>query len=330
MSEPSPPVAAHAIATVRAFNRDYTRRIGVLPESMLDTPYSLTDLRVLYEIAHRRDVTAAELASDLGLDRGYLSRILKQFGSAKLLAQDPSPSDGRRRHLRLTPEGRTYFARINAEQERQVAQMLSELNRQRLDAVLTGMQAIQSAFAPAPMPPAGTATRPTLAPAPTPPGTPVTLRPHKPGDMGWVIERHGTLYFDEYGFDESFEALVAQIASDFITKLQPSRERCWIAERDGQRLGCIFLVSSQDNTTAKLRLLLVDPQARGLGVGRQLVTACVQFARSAGYREIVLWTQQNLFAARHLYQQAGFVKASDEPHHSFGCDLVAETWKLNL
>jgi DNA-binding MarR family transcriptional regulator/GNAT superfamily N-acetyltransferase len=351
------PVAARDIATVRAFNRDYTRRIGILQESLLDSPYSLTEARVLYEIAHREGVTAAELANDLGLDRGYLSRILKKFSRGELVAQRESASDGRRRHLGLTTAGQRCFAKLNEHSEQQIAQMLGELDQGRLQAVLVGMEAIQGAFAsPQAGPPISGPKAPSSLPTPTAAPTAltptptmssasragsspasaiasvsdqVTLRPHKPGDMGWIIERHGALYFLEYAWDERFEALVAQIASEFIMKLQPVRERCWIAERDGQRLGCIFLVSG-GSETAKLRLLLVEPGARGLGVGRRLVGECIRFAREAGYREVVLWTQQNLSAARHLYTEAGFTRIAEEPHHSFGHSLIGETWQLRL
>src|SRR5579872_561057 len=311
------PVSATHIATVRAFNRDYTRRLGLLQRAMHDTPFSLTEARVLYEIAHRRDVTAAELRHDLGLDRGYLSRILKRFSERKLLRQEASSSDRRRRHLRLTGMGERCFAGLDRKSQRQVKEMLAPLADEKLQVVLTAMNAIHSALA-----------NPVIA-ATDIAAAPVTLRAHRPGDMGWVIERHGTLYSREYGWDERFEALVAQIAADFINHFKPGRERCWIAQANGRRVGCIFLVA-QDETTAKLRLLLVEPDARGLGVGRHLVSECVQFAREAGYAKVVLWTQDELLAARHLYQQAGFVLTHKEPHQSFGHNLVAETWELVL
>jgi DNA-binding MarR family transcriptional regulator/GNAT superfamily N-acetyltransferase len=327
------PVPAQHIATVRAFNRDYTRRIGILQESLHDSPYSLTEVRVLYELANRRGITAAELATDLGLDRGYLSRILKRFTTNKLVAQDASTSDGRRRHLRLTAAGTRCFAGLDGKAEKQIGQMLSELDAPGLQSVLAGMQAIQQAFAPAAGDLPATSRPPTPRAAATPTAAPahaeITVRSHQPGDMGWVIERHGTLYCREYGWDERFEALVARIAAEFITNLQPTRERCWLAELNGRRVGSIFLVA-QNDTTAKLRLLLVEPGSRGLGVGRRLVGECVLFARAAGYGKMVLWTQQNLSAARHLYEQAGFRLTAEEPHHSFGHDLVAETWELKL
>ena len=304
-------LADDQIALVRAFNRDYTRRIGVLQQSLHDSPYSLTEARVLYEIAHEPAVTAGELAARLDLDRGYLSRILARFTKQKLITQAASAEDGRRRHLALTATGRRSFASLDSQSQQQAARMLSGLDAPRLQSVLSGMQSIRAGFDPAPV------------------SSEVVLRQHRPGDMGWVVERHGALYFEEYGWDERFEALVAQITADFITNLDAARERCWIAERSGVRLGCIFVVR-QSETIAKLRLLLVEPKARGLGVGRRLVTECVQFARTAGYRKVALWTQQNLSAARHLYEEAGFKRISQTPHQSFGHDLIAETWELEL
>lgn len=369
------PIDAAEIARVRAFNRDYTRRIGVLSEGLLDSPYSLTEVRVMYEVAHRRDVTAGELADELELDRGYLSRMLKGFEAKKLLARTASAADGRRQHLRLTPAGKRVFAPLERRSQQQVRAMLSALDDQRRRAVLQAMEVIQSAFAgsmtlgtpcgstadpskrarpsevPVPSAASGRNAPSALDEPPAPPGKPsdltqtagpngsrrhngphaaeVSLRPHRPGDMGWVIQRHGELYCKEYGWDEEFEALVAEVAVGFIHNFDASRERCWIAEREGRRLGCIFLVA-KDTTTAKLRLLLVEPDARGLGIGRTLVTECVRFARTAGYQKIVLWTQENLTAARRLYSEAGFRKTAEEPHHSFAHDLIAETWELEL
>lgn len=305
-------VPSREIAVVRAFNRDYTRRIGVLGEAYQDTPYSLTEARVLYEIAHRPQVSAAELAADLSLDRGYLSRILKRFTAQRLLVQAASKQDGRRRNLTLTTAGKRTFAELDHKSQQQVAAMLAGLDCARRQAVLSGMQSMQRAFGSS-----------RLAPAD------LVYRQHRPGDMGWVVQRHGELYFQEHGWDETFEALVAGIACDFIRNLRPERERCWIAEHEGRRLGCIFLVAGEAGT-AKLRLLLVEPEARGLGVGRRLVGECVAFARATGYSRILLWTQESLGAARHLYTQAGFRRTAAEPHHSFGKDLLGETWELPL
>jgi DNA-binding MarR family transcriptional regulator/GNAT superfamily N-acetyltransferase len=311
-------ISAAQIARVRAFNREYTRRIGVLSEGLLDSPYSLTEARVMYEIAHRRDITAKELAEDLNLDRGYLSRVLKGFETKKLLVRTPSAEDGRRQHLRLTPAGTRVFAPLEKRSRKQVRDMFSTLDEERRRAVLVAMDTIEGALA----------EQGQQSEAPQPQRQ-LTLRPHRPGDMGWVVQRHGEIYHQEYGWNEEFEALVAEIAAEFVRKLDAARERCWIAESDGRRLGCIFLVA-KDAMTAKLRLLLVEPDARGLGVGRTLVAECVRFAREAGYRKIVLWTQESLTAARRIYSNEGFVKTGHEPHRSFGHDLVAETWELEL
>ena len=306
------PIPNEQIARVRAFNRDYTRRIGVLSQGLLDSPYSLTEVRVMYEIAHRPGIMAAQLADELGLDRGYLSRILKGFGAKGLLARVASAEDARRQYLRLTPAGRRVFAPLERRSQQQVRSMLSGLDGSRRQALLEAMSVIRCAFSAAGRQQAK-----------------VSLRTHRPGDMGWVVERHGALYFREYGWNEEFEALVAGITAEFISKLDPARERCWIAQAHGRRLGCIFLVAGETGS-ARLRLLLVEPEARGLGLGGTLVTECVRFARAAGYERIVLWTQEHLAAARHLYERAGFRLISREPHRSFGHDLVGETWELLL
>ncbi len=319
-------VSATQIARVRAFNRDYTRRIGVLSEGLLDSPYSLTEVRVMYEIAHRSGVTAGELAEGLDLDRGYLSRMLKGFESKKLLVRTPAPEDGRRQHLRMTPAGMRVFAPLEKRSREQVRGMLTALDEERRRVLLEAMDMIQSALdkssSEKSQPEKSRSENGDLA-------RQLTLRAHRPGDMGWVVQRHGEIYHQEYGWNEEFEALVAEITAEFVRKLDVTRERCWIAEHDGRRVGCIFLVA-KDTATAKLRLLLVDPDARGLGVGRKLVAECVRFAGAAGYRKIVLWTQETLTAARHLYSEAGFVKTAREPHRSFGHDLVGETWEREL
>ena len=304
------------IDLVRAFNRDYTRRIGVLRDGLLDSPYSLTEVRVMYELAHRRGVAAAELAADLDLDRGYLSRLLKRFERAGLLQRAASASDARRWHLALTAQGRKAFAPLERRSQRQMGQMLSALDPLRRQTVLDAMRSIQTSFAA----PSSPQQRQQL---------PIRFRSHRTGDMGWVVARHGELYSAQFGWDEQFEGLVARIAAEFLQKLDPSRERCWIAERAGQRLGCVFIVAAGRHT-ARLRLLLVEPEARGAGLGRDLITLCIAFARAAGYRRVKLWTQHSLSAARHLYIQAGFVKTSEQSHRSFGHDLVGETWELAL
>lgn len=308
------PVSAAQIARLRAFNRDYTRRIGVLSEGLLDSPYSLTEVRVMYEIAHREDATAGDLASDLGLDKGYLSRLLKGFEAKKLLARTAAPEDGRRQLLRLTPAGMRVFTPLEERSQEQVRRMLSALDDERRRVLLEAMDLIQGTLA---------------ADSPADQQPHITLRSHRPGDMGWVVQRHGEIYHQEYGYTEEFEALVAEIVAEFLRKLDPARERCWIAEVDGRRAGSIFLVA-KDATSAKLRLLLVEPDTRGLGIGRKLVTECVRFAREVGYRKIVLWTQEDLTAARRIYAESGFRKIALEPHHSFGHELVGETWELEL
>jgi DNA-binding MarR family transcriptional regulator/GNAT superfamily N-acetyltransferase len=299
------------IQSVRAFNRDYTRRIGVLSQGLLDSPYSLTQVRVMYEVAHRPGVLAGQLARELGLDRGYLSRILKGFEVQRLLARAAAAEDARRQPLRLTPLGKRVFAPLERRSQEQVRAMLAGVDGPRRAALLEAMGTIQRAL-----------TAKQSAPE-------ISLRAHRPGDMGWVIERHGALYFRDYGWNEEFEALVAGIAADFIHRLDPARERCWIAESQGRRLGCVFLVAGA-GATAKLRLLLVEPEARGLGLGRRLIVECVRFARAARYERITLWTHANLLAARHLYTRAGFHKTAHQRRRSFGHTLTSETWQLEL
>jgi DNA-binding MarR family transcriptional regulator/GNAT superfamily N-acetyltransferase len=301
---------ARQVEAARRFNRFYTQRIGVLDEGLLDSPFSLTEVRVMYELAHRRGIGAAELARQLGLDKGYLSRILKRFRAKSWLARSVARDDARRHLLTLTAAGHRAFAPLERRSRQQVRTMLSPLAPTQRQRVLDAMRAIERDLD-------------------GHDAAPIMLRGHRPGDVGWVVQRHGEIYAREYDWNEEFEALVADIAAKFIRDLDPDRERCWIAERDGVRLGCIFLVA-QDKTTAKLRLLLVEPEARGAGLGKRLIEECITFARGAGYRRIVLWTQSNLDAARHLYTNAGFRKTAEENHRSFGKDLVAETWTLKL
>lgn len=305
-------IPAEQIAHVRRFNRLYTQRIGVLQEGLLDSPYTLTEVRVLYEIAHRDGVGASELVAGLGLDPGYLSRILKRFEQEKLVTRRADSTDARRRSLHLTAAGRRAFAPLDARSQQQVAASLDALDAPRRERLLGAMRTIEDALAAAPKP------------------SEVVLRTHRPGDIGWVVQRHGELYSREYGYDERFEAIVAGIVADFLRHLDPARERAWIAERDGRRLGSIFLVA-KSRTVAKLRLLLVEPEARGLGLGRRLVEACIDFARAAGYRGIVLWTQSELDAARHIYTATGFRKTGEAGHEDFSRPgVVAETWELKL
>jgi DNA-binding MarR family transcriptional regulator/N-acetylglutamate synthase-like GNAT family acetyltransferase len=298
---------------VRAFNRFYTRQIGVLGQGLLKSPFSLTEVRVLYEIAHRRQSTASELCQELGLDPGYLSRILRTFEKRGLVSRSPSRDDGRQSLLRLTARGKTTFADLDARQNEEVAGLLRALSPADQARLVQSMRTIETLL--------GTASEPK---------TPYILRSHQPGDMGWVVYRHGVLYSREYGYDEHFEALVADIAAHFVQHFDPRREHCWIAERNGENVGSVFLVK-KSRTVAKLRLLLVEPSARGLGIGRRLVAECVRFARQAGYKKMILWTQSELHAARHLYQEAGFKLVQEKRHASWGCDdLVAEVWELKL
>ena len=304
-------VPVDRVDAVRAFNRFYTRRIGALGERLLDSPFSLAEMRVLYELAHRRAPTASELCSDLGVDPGYLSRILQRFRRRGYLQHEPSRTDARRRHLRLTPHGRRAFAPYEARARREVRAMLTRLPASHQTHVVGAMRTIEHAL--------GGGRTPAA----------VRLRPHRPGDMGWVVHRHGAIYAEEWQYNHEFEALVARIVADFLDHYDPAAERCWIAEQDGDIVGSVFVVR-QSKTVAKLRLLLVEPRARGLGVGRRLIDACVRFARDAGYRTMTLWTQSHLRAARRLYEHAGFRRVDRVKHRSFGRNLAAETWELAL
>lgn len=305
-------VPAHRISAVRKFNRFYTRQIGLLQEGYLASPFSLTEVRVLYELAHGERTTATGLGKTLRLDAGYLSRLLHGFEERGLVARKPSPVDGRQSFLVLTDAGRAAFAPLDARSREDIGTMLATLPDGDQDRLVGAMETIERVL--------GERRDPI---------PPYLIRPHGPGDMGWVVHRHGVLYAREYGWDERFEALVAGIVATFIEQLDPKRERCWIAEREGDVIGSVFLVR-QSERVAKLRLLLVEPAARGLGVGTRLVDECVRFARSAGYATITLWTNDVLDAARHLYERAGFRLVHSEPHHSFGHDLVGETWELDL
>ncbi len=301
------------VEAVRSFNRFYTRHVGALARGYLDSPFSLTEARVLYELAHREQPTASEIARELGLDAGYLSRILRDFKRRGLIDRKRSPGDGRRSLLSLTPKGRSAFAPLDARAREQVGAILNTLSETDQTRLVEAMRTVAA----------------LLGGAPAEPRTPYILRPHGPGDMGWVVHRHGVLYAQEYGWDERFEALVAEIVAKFIQNFDPKRERCWIAERNGEVVGSVFLVRHSD-TVGQLRLLLVEPRARGLGIGSRLVSECVRFAGQVGYRKIVLWTNSVLHAARHIYEKAGFRLVHQEPHHSFGHDLVGETWELAL
>jgi DNA-binding MarR family transcriptional regulator/N-acetylglutamate synthase-like GNAT family acetyltransferase len=304
--------ATDRVDAVRRFNRFYTRQIGLLGKGYLDSPFTLAEARVLYELAHRQAPTAAEIGKALGLDAGYLSRVLLSFRKRGLLARKTSKKDARQSHLSLTKKGRTAFGALEAKSEAGVAKMMALLSAREQTRLTAAMGTIESLL--------GDRAEPNTA---------YLLRTHQPGDIGWVIHRHGVLYAEEYGWDERFEALVAQIAAEFIQKFDARRERSWIAEKDGSVVGSVFLVRQSDRV-AKLRLLLVEPSARGLGIGGRLVDECVRFARQAGYRRITLWTQSALDAARHIYRKAGFCLMKRERHDSFGHKLVGETWELSL
>lgn len=312
----APTIVSSAVREVRRFNRFYTRRIGVLQDGLLDSPFSLTEVRVLYELAHRGEPTAGELGRELGLDAGYLSRILTRFRSFRLIRRERSSVDGRESFLSLTAKGRRVFLPLEARSNRQVAALLRPIALSRQKRLVSAMHVIEDVLAPD----ENGAT----------PKSPYILRTHQPGDMGWVVHRHGVLYAQEYGYDERFEALVAEIVAEFIQNFDPKRERCWIAEKDGEIVGSVFLVR-KSKTVCKLRLLLVEPSARGLGLGRRLVAECVRFGRQAGYKKMMLWTQSELDAARHLYKEAGFRRVERKAHQSWGRrDLIAETWELKL
>ena len=302
-------IQAHATA-LRAFNRFYTKRIGVLRERLLGSPLSLTETRVLYELHARKGAVASELARDLDLDPGYLSRVLAAFKRKRWIATVADAADKRRRTIALTKTGQGAFAPLDRRSQDEAAALVSSLDpsaRRRLhDAQRTIRQLL------------GDATQPSA---------PIVLRTHRPGDIGFIAHRHGVLYAEEYGWDERFEALVAGILAKFVENLKPRRERCWIAERDGEFLGCVFLVE-KDKHSAQLRLLLVERAARGHGLGRHLVAECLRFARQKRYRKVVLWTNSVLDAARHIYESFGFKLVAQGRHRSFGKELVEQTWEV--
>jgi DNA-binding MarR family transcriptional regulator/GNAT superfamily N-acetyltransferase len=299
------------VAAVREFNRFYTNVLGLLREGLLDTPYSLTEARVLFELARTDDSEVSHLRRWLDLDAGYLSRLLARFEADGLVARTRSPADARRQVISLTSAGRAVFTKLDARSAEQIRALLGRLpaaSRQRLTAAMTGIREI-------------------LDPAHRPAS--FVLRPPAPGDLGWVVSRHGALYAAEYGWDSSFEALVARIVADYAGRGDGQREAGWIAEVNGEPAGCVFCLR-KTASTAQLRLLLVEPHARGLGMGGRLVDECVSFARRAGYSEMVLWTNDVLHTARRIYQRAGFQLVGSKPHHSFGHDLVDQDWLLPL
>jgi DNA-binding MarR family transcriptional regulator/GNAT superfamily N-acetyltransferase len=304
-------VSESIIADVRQFNRFYTRSIGVLGAGPLNGECSLSEARVLYEIANGDRPLAADLVKILGVDFGYLSRILATFEKRGWVKRERSDSDARKSHLLLTAKGRKAFTTLDQQARDEVAKLLQPLHAHQQQELQTHLHRVQALLL-------STETAPV-----------VTLREHRAGDMGWIIQRHGALYKKEYGYNSEFEALVAEICAKFLREYAPTKERCWIAEMGGVPVGTIMLVRGSDEV-AKLRLLLVEDSARGHGVGRLLVQECVEFARRAGYRSITLWTQSDLFAARRLYEAAGFKCVGSEAHNSFGHAMVAETWTLDF
>ncbi len=303
---------AARVDAVRRFTRFYTLYAGVLHRRLLDSPYSLTEARVIYELAHHETATAAELASELNLDSGYLSRILKGFEKRGLIARRPSENDGRASLLSLTEAGEAAFAELNARSRAETAAKLERLSEAEQGEVVAAMERIQARL---------NATAPRKVP--------YILRPHRPGDMGWIVHRHAVLYSEEWGWDETFEALVARIAADFLDNFDARREHCWIAEMEGEVVGSTFVVRQSDKV-AKLRLVYVEPKARGLGIGARMVDEAIRFARQRGYRTLTLWTNDILVAARRIYEAAGFKLVKEEKHHSFGQDLVGQYWELDL
>jgi DNA-binding MarR family transcriptional regulator/GNAT superfamily N-acetyltransferase len=308
---PPRPADEH-VARVRHFNRFYTRQIGVLDRDFLDSEFSLSEVRVLFELRQNEKTTASALGESLALDAAYLSRMLREFERKGLLSRTRSRTDRRQSILRLTPHGRGVFDGIDVRQQQAVDAMIKPLATEQQREIVRSMEKIER-----------------LLDSSTPRHTAYSLRDIQPGDIGWVVHRQGVLYHEEYGWDERFEALVAKIVADFVRHRDPKRERCWIAEHEGEVVGSIFCVK-KSKKVAKLRLLYVEPAARKLGIGTRLVDECIRFAREAGYRRLKLWTQSCLGSARRVYERAGFQLIAEEPHHSFGAELVAQTWELEL
>jgi len=303
------------IETLRGFNRFYTRRIGALEEGLLKSPFTLTQARVLFELGTGKNATAGEISDTLGLDLGYLSRIVQDFASRRLISRRKSSDDGRRILLSLTAKGRKAFQNLDQSSRSEVSAILAELPPATRDRLLASLQDVQR----------------MLSDRKAEAANEVVIRTYRVGDIGWAIERHAQLYAEEYRWNEEFEALVASLFARFANEHDPAKERLWVAELEGERVGCVFVVRNEDDpSVAQLRCLLVDPKGRGLGIGKRLVAECVAFARSAGYPKMMLWTNDVLVAARHIYETAGFALAKEEPHHSFGHDLVGQIWTLDL
>ncbi len=304
--------ASGVVDDVRQFNRFYTRVLGLLQPDLAGSGFSLTEARVLFELAHRDEVTASDLRGELALDAGYLSRVLSAFDRAGLIAREQSTGDGRRQIIRLTEEGRTAFGKLDRLQVDAIEKLLTPLGASERQELVTSMGRVQRLLEGRGRP------------------SDLVLRPPLSGDLGWVVERHGVRYAAEYGWDMTFEALVARIVGDFAERRGHGREAAWIAEIDGARVGCVFCTAADEAGTAQLRLLLVEPSARGFGLGTRLVDECLRFAKRAGYTRITLWTNDVLVAARRIYERAGFVCDRRELHHSFGHDLVGEYWSRTL
>ena len=304
-------VADGDVAAVREFNRFYTNVLGLLREGLLDTPYSLTEARIIFELARQDEVEVAAMRRWLDLDAGYLSRILARFEADGLVCKSRSPGDGRRQLISLTQAGRAVFGRLDALSSDQIRGLLGAVPAGQRSRLTTAMASIREVLDGRPA------------------AVTVVLRPPAPGDLGWVVQRNAALYAAEYGWDETYEALVARIVADYAARADHTGEAAWIAEAGGERAGCVFCLR-KSGQTAQLRLLLVEPSARGMGIGARLVDECLTFARRAGYREIVLWTNDVLHAARRIYQRAGFELVGSQPHHSFGHDLVGQDWRLAL
>lgn len=300
------------VAVFRRFNRFYTKQIGLLTQGFLKTRFPLTQARILYELAQHEQSTPSDIISEINIDPGYLSRILSNFEKKGLLRKVRSKSDSRQRILKLTAQGKKSFAVLNERSSKEAEALLLSLSEEDLNRLLHAMQTIENIL--------GTKPKPL---------TSYLLRPHEPGDIGWITHRHGVVYSEKYGFDETFEALVAEILVQFIRKHDPKRECIWIAEQDGERIGAVMIVDAGDQV-AQLRLLLVEPKARGKGIGKRLINECINFSRRNRYRKIKLWTQSNLLEARHLYAKAGFELVEESPHKSFGHYLIAEFWELQL
>jgi DNA-binding MarR family transcriptional regulator/GNAT superfamily N-acetyltransferase len=302
------------IGAIRRFNRFYTRQIGVLRGGILHSPHSLTEARILFELSQRDNLTATALCRELGLDPGYLSHILTRLEQQGLIDKVRSENDGRRRLICLTPDGRRTFGVLDQRSRDEVAEMLGDLSEDAQQRLIRSMQVIESIL--------GKGKGFKFS-------EPFIIRAPEAGDMGWVVHRHGVLYAQEYGWDEHFEAMIAQIVSDFVTNYKQGKERSWIAEMAGEIVGSVFVVQKSE-TIAKLRLLLVEPKARGMGLGTRLVQECIRFARRCGYRKLMLWTNSVLMEARQIYEKAGFTLILEEKHRSFGHDLIGETWELSL